>query len=81
MSFNTSVDIHTTPAGLPPPGVVSNLVDPFYLHTISLFTLVLCLAVSTIAVALRIFTKVHLMRQFRAEDCTLYPRPPLSTEY
>ena len=80
MSYNTSVDIYTTPAGLPPPGVVPNLVHPLYLHTLSQFTLVLCLAVSTIAVALRIFTKVYLMRKFRGEDCTLYPRPPLSTE-
>lgn len=71
MSSNTSVDIYTTPAGVPPPGVVPNLVNPFYLHTIDLITHILCLVVSTIAVALRVFTKVYLMKQFRAEDCTL----------
>ena len=72
MSSDTSVDIYTTPAGLAPPGVIPNLVNPFYLHTIDLITHILCLAVSTIAVALRVFTKLYLMKQFRAEDCTLY---------
>lgn len=69
MSSNTAVDIYTTPAGPPPPGQVSNLVNPFYLRTVSLTTHALCLALSTIAVALRIFTKVHVMKQFRSEDC------------
>ena len=69
MSSDTTVDIYTTPAGPPPPGQVSNLVNPFYLRTISFTTHALCLAISTIAVALRIFTKVHVMKQFRYEDC------------
>ena len=72
MSSNTSVDIYTTPAGVPPPGVIPNLVNPFYLRTDYLVTHIICLAVSTIAVALRVFTKLYLMKQFRAEDCNLY---------
>lgn len=72
MSSDTSVvDIYTTPAGVPPPGVTPNLVNPFYLRTDHTTTFTLCLAVSTIAVALRIFTKLYLMKQFRAEDYAL----------
>ena len=78
MSSDTSVDIYTTPAGVPPPGVIPNLVDPIYLHTDHTFTFSLCLAVSTVAVALRIFTKLYLMKHFRAEDCTFYFRYPRS---
>ena len=72
MSSDTSVDIYTTPAGVPPPGVTPNLVNPFYLRTDHTVTFSLCLAVSTIAVALRFFTKLYLMKQFRAEDCILH---------
>ena len=69
MSSDTAYNIYTAPAGPPPPGQVSNFVNPFYLRTISFTTHALCLAISTIAVALRIFTKVHVMKQFRSEDC------------
>ena len=72
MSSNTSVNIYNTPAEAPPPGVVPNLVNPFYQSTDFLVTYILCLAVSAIAAALRVFTKLYLMKQFRAEDCTLY---------
>jgi len=72
MASETAVDVYNTPAGLPPPGVVPDLVNPHYLHTIDLVTHVLCLVVSTIAVALRIFTKVYIMKQVRVEDCILH---------
>ena len=79
MSSDTQVDFYTTPAGTPPPGVVPNLVNPFSLHTIGLVTHVLCLSVSTIALALPVFTKAHIMKQFQVEDCnqhlSYYPRP------
>ena len=72
MSSDTPIDIYTTPAGTPPPGVVPNLVNPYYLHTIDLTAHVICLSVSTIAVALRVFTKARVMKQFQVEDCNLY---------
>ena len=73
MTSTSSVDIYNTPAGLAPPGVTPNLVNPFYLRTVDLTTHTLCLAVSTIAVALRIFTKVYIMKQVRTEDCNAFP--------
>ena len=69
MSANNSIDIYTTPAGETPPGVISNLKNPFFLHTVDLTTHILCLAVSTIAVAIRIFTNLYIMKQFLAQDC------------
>ena len=72
MASDTPIDQYNTPAGLPPPGQVSDLKNPYYPHNIILTTGVLCLSATTIAVSLRIFTKVHLMKQVRAEDRELY---------
>ena len=71
MASDASVNIYTTPAEIPPLGVTPNFTHSSHMHSIYTFTHVLCLSASTIAVTLRMFTKVYLMRRVRGEDCTV----------
>ena len=73
MASDTPIDVYNTPAALPPAGKVSDFKRTPYLQTTALATRILCLSATTIALSLRIFTKVHIMKQVRVEDCKLYP--------
>ena len=61
------------PAMHPPPGTTSNFVDPANLNHIVAITLTLCIGFSTLAVALRRYTKIYILRKTVFEDC-LSPR-------
>ena len=56
----------------PPPGVVPNFVDPPNLHPIGTVTILLSLIFSTLAVAMRIFTKIRYMKSLVTVDCGFY---------
>lgn len=56
------------PAGPPPPGVVPNLENPPNKQSVGRGLLLTCLCLATVAVILRLYTKVIIMRQFRASD-------------
>ena len=53
----------------PPAGVVPNLHNPANLNGLYIFTLVMCLLPATLAVWMRMFTKLILIRSFDYEDC------------
>ena len=57
------------PAGPPPPGVAPNLHDPANLDGLVILTLILCLTFATLAISMRMFTKLFLIRSFDYEDC------------
>ena len=57
------------PAMAPPPGVVPNFVDPPNLRHIVILVLTLCMTFSAIAVLLRMYTKVFILRKVVFEDC------------
>ena len=69
--MNASVDPWTTPAGTPHGGETSELNlgpwGPVRGWTIGIMTITS--AVTLLEVAVRIFTKVHIMRQVNKEDC------------
>ena len=57
------------PAMSPPAGVIPNFHDPANLDTFVALTVTLCVGISTLAVALRMYTKVFILRVLAWEDC------------
>jgi hypothetical protein len=57
------------PAMTPPLGEKSNFVDPSNMKAGYIIDVVVCLAVSTIVVCMRLWTKSRLIRQVTLEDC------------
>ena len=57
------------PAASPPPGVVPNFDDPANLNTLVTLTITLCVTFATLAVLLRMYTKVFILRALAWEDC------------
>lgn len=65
-----AIDIYTTPALKPPPGVTPNLVDPpesGYPDFIA--TASICMTFVILSIAARTFVKVHIFKQVHLEDC------------
>ena len=62
------------PAMPPPPGVTSNFVNPE--HNYNRFIVVNCifLPIAVIAVCLRSYTRIAILRNFSADDCEWYLR-------
>ena len=71
MSSAMEIDIYNTPAAPPPPGIVPDLKHPQIHDPGLLISNVLYLSFTSLAVTLRVFTKVHVMRQMKVEDCKL----------
>ena len=57
------------PAGTPPVGVIPNLDDPPNLDTYVILTITVCMTFATVAVLLRIYTKILITRSLAYEDC------------
>lgn len=60
------------PAMSPPAGVIPNLHDPANLDVYVALTITLCVAFATVAVILRMYTKVFILRVLAWEDCGFY---------
>lgn len=58
----------TSPAEPPPPGLHSNLINPPSSTDISLVVLVLCIALTTPLVLLRIYTRAFMERKVWWDD-------------
>ena len=61
------------PAGTPPPGIIPNFNDPVSLDTATVAIVVLGIALSTLAVTARFYTKVYIIRSLVLEDCKFHP--------
>ena len=57
------------PGMSPPPGVKPNFVNPPNLEKEFYIDLILCLTISVLVVAMRMWTKVRVMRKVMIEDC------------
>lgn len=55
----------------PPAGVISNFHDPPNLDVFVILTIVLCATFATLAVLLRMYTKIFIIRALAWEDCKL----------
>ncbi|KAL2830900.1 hypothetical protein BDW59DRAFT_177592 [Aspergillus cavernicola] len=64
-------DLNTVPALEPPPGHTSNLDNPYSLRNYMYATAGVTLALSTIAVLLRVFMKARVLRRMQLEDYIL----------
>ena len=59
------------PAMDPPAGLVSNFVNPENLYTSIAGAQIACYTIATVAVALRVYTKAFITREFGWDDCEL----------
>jgi hypothetical protein len=57
------------PARMPPPGVVSNLIDPVSTGYQQTTCNILCLIFVTLFVGLRIYTRIRLVKCVGWDDC------------
>lgn len=62
-------DPSAIPLAEPPPGVTPNFVNPYCRVWELYITYALFLAITTLVVILRIYTKVFVIRQKTADDC------------
>lgn len=58
------------PAATPPAGVIPNFHNPPNLNTFVTLTLTLCVTFGALAVLVRMYTKLFLIRAVAYEDCT-----------
>ena len=65
------------PAIRPPAGVIPNFHDPPNLDVFVTLTIILCVIFGTLAVLLRMYTKVYILRALAWEDC----RSPFNSFY
>lgn len=59
------------PAGAPPPGKVSNLIDPPNMHTVGQAVHLVLYITAFICFAVPLYTKAFLVRHIRLSDCEL----------
>lgn len=57
------------PAAPPPAGLTSDFTDPANLHLVGTVVLIICLTLSTLAVLMRMYTKLFVVRSLAPEDC------------
>ncbi|KAL8885343.1 MAG: hypothetical protein Q9205_001018, partial [Flavoplaca limonia] len=68
----STIDPNTTPALQPPPGVLPNFNDPYNTDSTINGTLGICIAISSIFVLLRLYTKLYIIRKYGWEDYTIF---------
>jgi hypothetical protein len=57
------------PAMEPPPGMTPNFVNPDSLYPFVIATCTLCLMLTTPALVIRMFTKIHVAKKVNWADC------------
>jgi len=57
------------PTLAPPPGVIANFDDPYSLQRYDILCQTLCFTVTTLLLAIRIYTKIHVLRRPGWDDC------------
>lgn len=65
------------PAGAPPAGVTPEFDNPPNLNTLVTITMVFCVSFATLAVLIRMYTKVFLIRSVAYEDCKVIRLPSM----
>lgn len=69
------------PAGMPPPGVTPAFVNPPNINSLVIMTMALCNALVAVAVIIRVYTKLFLIRSTAAEDCEYATRSICQNAY
>jgi len=65
------------PADVPPVGVVPNFDNPPDLNAIIISTITACTVASTLAVTIRLYSKLLLIRSIALEDCKFRIHDPV----
>ena len=73
MAQNYTILVPPDPALTPPPGIIPDFQDPFTLRPYWIVTTALGLLGSGFFLALRLYTKIAVVKRLRWEDCRLPP--------
>lgn len=65
----THEQLAQTPAGVPPPGVKPNLVNPYSEGYILITVGGVLMGIMFLFIALRLYVKVRVQRKFTGDDC------------
>lgn len=57
----------------PPPGVTSDFVHPYSLQSYNSITVAICMTLSTLFVAMRMYTNARITKTLNWEDCMVLP--------
>lgn len=63
------------PASAPPKGQTSNLDNPTEYVEVSYFVLIFTIVVATLSVAVRVYTRLRITKNFDIADCKQPPSP------
>lgn len=66
------------PAGIPPPGVKPNLVNPPNQRISGQAAILVCGIVASIALFMRIYTRIFVIRKTNMSDCKIVPKHTVS---
>lgn len=69
----TPEQMAATPAGMPPPGVIPNLVNPDTRGPVLIIVGTIFMALMLVFATLRYYTKFFTVRKTSWDDCTLAP--------
>ena len=69
MNLSSGMSQGRVPELKPPPEVIPNFTNPENYQITIVFTLTLCLSLATIVTALRLYTKVFIIKSIALEDC------------
>ena len=75
LSHFSVMDANISPAGPAPPGVVPDLVHPDSFASVSVGTMTTFIVVTSVAIAIKLFTKIHIVGKVSIDDCTYLPWP------
>lgn len=69
MDIPPGVPLDQLPGLAPPSGVTPNFIDPDNYQNTIIATLVVCLTMATLFTALRLYSKVFIIKSIALEDC------------
>ena len=73
MDLPLGVPLDRLPGLKPPPGVTPNFINPHNYQSKIIAVVSVCLTVATLVTALRLYTKVFLIKSVKSEDCERGP--------
>ncbi len=76
----TMAQLAHIPAGVPPPGVIPNLVNPYSEGYILITVGTIMMGIMFVFVAMRLFVRLKIQRKFTPDDCEYLALMPTSVQ-
>jgi hypothetical protein len=79
--MDPTVDYWTVPAATPPHGIIPNFIDPPSIGYRQTTTNIVVLVIMIVVVALRLYTRIFIVKSFGYDDCTYGSGTPPVLDY